>query len=100
MEATLAPHDWHQVRAPRLGPPPFLISSCSIAYYSKKTDATPKGWFSLRDVTEMTVAREAMEKHPNVLVISQTGLDRQVLHCVAHRVGCGLTSTFLVLYLF
>lgn len=53
----------------------MLGSTC--AYYSKKTDVMPKGTFSLRDVSDMTVAREPMEKHNNVLVVTQQDTDRQ-----------------------
>ena len=43
-------------------------SSC--AYYAKRQDTTPKGFFCLRDVTEIFVLRDEMEGHPYVIQIS------------------------------
>jgi hypothetical protein len=55
----------------------MVMIGTSFVYYAKKADVAPKGWFSLCDASELSVQREPMEKHNNVLVVTQASLDRR-----------------------
>lgn len=46
-----------------------VMGSC-CAYYAKRQDNVPKGWFCLKEVSEITVLRDEMEGHPYVIQLS------------------------------